>query len=86
MDKFGEYVNLSSFHTVQTGGKEEKIRWYIFFKNCEQLFDANKAAFQTARKKAWRRSEVMLSEHGADRGCHAMWARPGKNYRIRIMM
>jgi hypothetical protein len=87
MDKFGEYM----FYLLSTPFKQadkKKNQWYIFFKTVGELFDANKAAFQTARKESMVKtaSVVMLPEHGADRGLSRYEGETWENYRIRIMM
>lgn len=87
MDKFGEYM----FYLLSTPFKQvekKKNQWYIFFKTVGEVFDANKAAFQTARKESMVKtaSEVMLPEHGADRGLSRYEGETWENYRIRIMM
>ena len=87
MDKFGEYM----FYLLSTPFKQadkKKNQWYIFFKTVGELFDANKAAFQTARKESMVKTArvVMLPEHGADRGLSRYEGEAWENYRIRIMM
>lgn len=84
MDKFGEYM----FYLLSTPFKQvekKKNQWYIFFKTVGELFDANKAALQAARRESMVKtaSAVMLPEHGAERGLSRYEGETWENYRIR---
>ncbi len=86
-EKFGEYM-FSLLFTPLRKGRKAANQFYIFFKVVGKLFDDCKRDIFRVRAESMviSASEVMLPEHGKDRGMPRLKGEDVEAYRTRLSM